>query len=215
MKNIKYKLTVYLIFGAAMAYVESAVVVYLRLLYYPDGFRFPLKIIPEDIAIIELGREAATIIMLWFVAKIGARNFREKFSLFIFTFGVWDLFYYGWLKLMLNWPGDWLEWDVLFLIPVPWFAPWLAPAIVSMGFIFSSILILRYPDRFLPNILSRKGWFVEISSAFIIIWSFLWETGSVLGGNTPAGFPWWLFLTGMTLGLVVFMRQFMNNPRKA
>lgn len=214
MKSLKFKLSAYLIFGAAMAYLEAAVVVYLRLLYYPGGFRFPLKIIPEDVAIIELGREAATIIMLWFVAKIGSKNFKEKFSLFIFSFGVWDLFYYGWLKLLLNWPGEWLEWDVLFLIPVPWFAPWLAPAIVSAGFIFSSILILRYPERFIPAILSRNGWFVEITSALIILWSFLWETGSVLGGHQPVNFPWWLFSVGMTLGLMVFLKQFLAKPEK-
>ncbi len=46
-----------------MAYLESAVVVYLRELYYPDGFSFPLREIPMTILITEIGREAATIVM--------------------------------------------------------------------------------------------------------------------------------------------------------
>ena len=30
------------IFAIAMAYVESAIVIYLRILFYPEGFGFPI-----------------------------------------------------------------------------------------------------------------------------------------------------------------------------
>jgi hypothetical protein len=43
-----------------MAYLESAVVVYLRALYYPRGFTFPLAPMPPGMVAIEMGREAAT-----------------------------------------------------------------------------------------------------------------------------------------------------------
>jgi hypothetical protein len=45
----------------------------------------------------------------------------------MFVFGIWDLFYYVWLKVCLGWPSSLLTWDVLFLIPVPWVGPVLAP----------------------------------------------------------------------------------------
>ena len=52
------------LFSIAMAFLETSVVVYLRKLYYPDGFNFPLRVLDKDIAIIELLREFATLIML-------------------------------------------------------------------------------------------------------------------------------------------------------
>ena len=36
------------VFFAAMAFLESAVVVYLRALYYPEGFDFPLVPMDDD-----------------------------------------------------------------------------------------------------------------------------------------------------------------------
>ena len=47
--KLSTKIFAVLIFSIAMAYLESAIVVYLRLLYYPEGFFFPIKIIPDEI----------------------------------------------------------------------------------------------------------------------------------------------------------------------
>ena len=44
------------IYAVAMAYVESAVVVYLRALYYPQGFDFPLAPMPPGMMALEIGR---------------------------------------------------------------------------------------------------------------------------------------------------------------
>ncbi len=197
----------YTIFGIAMAYLETTIVVYLRLLYYPDGFEFPLKIIHADVGLIEIGREAATIVMLWFVARMAGKNFRERFALFLFSFAVWDIFYYVFLKLLLNWPGGLLTWDILFLIPVPWIAPWLAPALVSIGFIGCAVYVLKHPEHFSEKIFSMKGWMAEIAAAGIILWSFLWETADVLAGELPDYYPWWLFFIGYAIGVGVFILQ--------
>ena len=51
-------------FSIAMGYLETSVVVYLRKLYYPSGFKFPLVGVTRDIAVTEFWREAATIVML-------------------------------------------------------------------------------------------------------------------------------------------------------
>ena len=107
------------VFAIAMAYLESAVVVYLRLIYYPNGFDFPLVVIPMREALIELGREGATVVMLVAVGRLGTRGFWSGFAGFMFIFGVWDIFYYVWLKVFLNWPPSLATWDILFLLPVP------------------------------------------------------------------------------------------------
>ena len=70
------------LFSIAMGFLETAVVVYLRKLYYPDGFHFPLAEIPHDIAAIEFLREGATIIMLLCAAVLAGKNSSHRFACF-------------------------------------------------------------------------------------------------------------------------------------
>lgn len=110
-----------------MAFLESAVVVYLRAIYYPDGNLFPMKLIEGRIAVTELWREAATMVMLITVAVIVSKRAIERFAWFIYAFAIWDIFYYVFLYFLLGWPQSLLTWDILFLIPVTWTGPVLAP----------------------------------------------------------------------------------------
>jgi hypothetical protein len=131
-----------------MAYVESAVVSYLRFLYYPGGFFVGDG--PSTAAIdpgafrIELGREAATIVMLAAVALLAARrSWWERLAYFIWTFAVWDIFYYVWLYVLLRWPPNLMTLDVLFLIPRVWVAPVILPVVVSGVMLVLAATILR------------------------------------------------------------------------
>jgi len=49
------------LFAAAMGFLEAIVVVYLRTLYYPGGFAFPLAPMAPPIYRAELVREVATL----------------------------------------------------------------------------------------------------------------------------------------------------------
>ena len=211
MKSLNKALFIYFILFVSLAYIESAIVVYLRETYYPNGFHFPITIIENRIAFIEIGREAFTIIILWFSTVLAADKFKEQFALFLYNFGLWDIFYYVWLKVFINWPSEWLEWDVLFLIPIPWVSPWEAPVIVSFCFIIAAYLVLKYPDRFKEHIFNKIEWTLEIFSAGLILWSFLWQSLQVLNGGIPEYYPWWLFIIGMSLGILVFLNRFFNK----
>jgi hypothetical protein len=116
-------------YAVAMGLLEAAVVVYLRALYYPEGFRFPLVMMPERMAIIEVLREVTTILMLAAVAALTGKDAHDRFFVFGFLFGAWDLVYYLGLFLFLGWPGSLATWDILFLIPVPWVSPVLFPVL--------------------------------------------------------------------------------------
>ncbi len=126
------------IYATVMAFVESAVVVYLRLHYYPGGFRFPMRMIPEWVGAIEIGREVATLVMLLAVSVLAGEDRWERFLGFCFSFGVWDIFYYIWLWVFLQWPPSLFTFDVLFLIPVVWVGPVLAPVIVAVLLVLSA-----------------------------------------------------------------------------
>ncbi len=125
------------LFAIAMAHVEASLVVHLRSIYYPDNPQalFPLSILSHRDLAIEFARELATLVMLACVALLAASGFTRVFAAFIYTFGLWDIFYYLWLKLMIDWPVSWFEWDVLFLIPWPWFGPWIAAALIAVLFV--------------------------------------------------------------------------------
>ncbi|MFH1689922.1 MAG: hypothetical protein ABIE42_06755 [Candidatus Eisenbacteria bacterium] len=135
-------------FAVAMAYMEAAVVAYLRLLYYPDGFVIEsaasLEPVPPAVLAIEIGREVATIVMLAAVALLSAgKNWWERLAHFMWAFALWDIFYYVWLYVLLRWPSGATTIDVLFLIPVPWIAPVFVPIVVSLLMIGAALAILR------------------------------------------------------------------------
>ncbi len=213
-KSIFKILLIYLIFGIAMAYLESAIVVYLRLIYYPHGFQFPIFQIPAKIVFIEVGREAATIIMLWAITRMYSKKFKEQFALFLYSFGVWDIFYYIWLKAFIGWPAGMLEWDILFLIPLPWTSPWPAPVFASLGFIVTAVIVLMYPARFPEKIFSGYEWLAEIFCASAILFTFFYQTENVLAGGIPHYYPWLVFLTAMAAGLFIFFRRFYKGAKK-
>ena len=207
--KLSNKIFAVLIFSVAMAYLESAIVVYLRLLYYPEGFIFPIKIIPDEIFLIEFGRELATIFMLASISYLISIRFVERFAYFLFAFGVWDIFYYVWLKLFINWPDSLFTDDLLFLIPVPWISPVLAPIIVSIIFIVMSITLLVFQlkaislkKNFLANILMVLG-------VLLILFSFMWNFQNRLNMHSPVEFLWEVFWLGIFLivtGYVVLIR---------
>jgi hypothetical protein len=203
MENSHWKKTLLVVgvFAVAMAFLESSVVVYLRAIYYPEGFSFPLKIMPPNILVIEVTREAATIVMLLAVAWIAGRNFIGRFAFFAFAFGVWDIFYYVFLRLTLNWPVSLLELDILFLIPLPWIAPVLAPVIVSVCLMVASVILLqRETVKIYP-----VHWVFLILGGMIVIASFLSNPQGELHQWDLSSYNWYLFAAGMLLGLSTFV----------
>ncbi|TET24636.1 MAG: hypothetical protein E3J78_00850, partial [Candidatus Cloacimonadota bacterium] len=179
-----FKLTGLLFFATAMGYSESAVVVYLRELYYQDGFHIiselSLKAVPVRILITEAGREVATIIMLISLSMLLARkDWLKRFAYFLFAFSIWDITYYVWLFVLIRWPESLLKSDVLFLIPRPWVGPVIAPILISLSFIVISLMILSSKKQILSfkELLKMwKYWVYIFVAIWVIISAFmLWE----------------------------------------
>ena len=163
------------IYAIAMAFMESAVVVYLREIYYPDGFSFPLVAFWGKVAITELFRELATMVMLLAVALIAARRRTEIFAWFIYSFAVWDIFYYIFLKVLLGWPSSLLTWDILFLIPTTWTGPVIAPVINSLTMILLALVIIYYSRKGMKASLRPGEWILLIIGSLITIFSYIMD----------------------------------------
>ena len=191
-----------LAFAIAMAYLESAVVVYLQraLAMTPDTL-FPLRgqQVLGDLAAIEVGREAATLVMLAAIGCLVGRRWADRLAWTAVAFGVWDLFYYIWLWVFIGWPHSLGTWDVLFLIPVPWAAPVWAPAAVSAALIGSG-LAAAYSVRAgrMPRVGLVRG-AGAVAGGLLVVGSFTANTPTLIDGGLPGWYPWPLFVAGMAL----------------
>jgi hypothetical protein len=189
-----------LVFATAFGVIEGAVVVYLREIYYPEGFAFPLREMAPRLLGLEIVREAATIVLLLAAAMLAQRRPIRRFAVFAFCFGVWDVTYYLALKAILGWPPSLLTWDILFLIPLPWAGPVLAPVLVSLALIGAAIAILRTPED-ARLFLRPVDWVVETAAGLAVIASFLWSVPNLGGPEDALAFPWWLFAIGYGGGI--------------
>lgn len=194
-------------YAAAMAWVESAVVYYLRTHidriepHQPN----PLPLIGE-LGPVELVRELATLIMLFTVGALAGRDWRARAGYMVIAFGVWDIFYYVFLKVMCGWPHSLLDWDILFLLPLPWWGPVLAPTLIALLMIFWGTLASQF-ERPRPPTLSNWGvWLLNFIGIGLALYVFMADAIQVAGGGVeavrnvlPTQFNWPLFLVALAL----------------
>jgi hypothetical protein len=163
-----------------MGFLEAIVVVYIREIYYPEGFQFPLKELPQRIIIIEWVREMSTLLMLGSVAFISGKIFLKRLSVFLFIFGIWDIIYYVGLKIFLDWPESLLTWDILFLIPITWVSPVLVPVLCSLLMIGIAILLdFRITNNNLQK-LKISEFVLVLSGAAVIYFTFTVDFGMMI-----------------------------------
>jgi len=167
-------------FAIAMGFLEGAVVVYLREIYYPEGFQFPLVPIELKLAITEIIRELATLIMLVAVAVLAGKSFTQRFGWFIFIFGVWDIFYYVALKLILGWPESFGTWDILFLIPITWVGIVFDPVLLSLIMIFFALVIVYFSEKNPDTKIFWREWLALIVGSVFVIVSFTMDYAKYL-----------------------------------
>jgi len=121
------------VFAVGMAWVEAASVYYIRAL--TDRIE-PYQANPLPIhgvlGGVELVREAATLVMLLTLGMIAGRTWSRRLGYTVIAFGVWDIFYYVFLRAITGWPRSLFDWDVLFLLPLPWWGPVLAPVSIAL-----------------------------------------------------------------------------------
>ena len=213
-----------LLFGAAFGYVEAAVVAYLRAVLTPvrqadfrpedDNGVFPLlttkqidKAGPEYVHALEIeaGREAATLVMLAGAGLAVAANFRTWLAGFMIAFGVWDIFYYAFLRLLLGWPGSLATWDILFLLPVPWVGPVVAPVVVALSMVLAGSVILWRESGGRPIKFGVADWALIFVGGLTVIVAFCWDWRNTSAGGWPHPFNWPLFVCGEVVGLAGFL----------
>jgi len=222
------------IFAVAMGFLESAVVIYLREILYPGGFAFPLSPVPVSLALTELLREVATMVMLVALGILVSRRFSTGFAWFLYGFAIWDIFYYVFLKLLVGWPESIMTWDVLFLIPTTWTGPVLSPVLVSLTMILLAMVIVTQAEKGRDTKIAVLEWSLLILGSLVLILGFIYDysqhmltyfslTGmfeiknpevlEVATRYIPGRFPWWIFGIGEIILLGTIFRYWKRIAR--
>lgn len=199
--------TIVVLYAAAMAWVESAVVFYLRTLvdrvdpYQPNP-------IPVEVGLIriELIREAATLLMLVAVGWLAGRTTRSRFGYFLLAFGVWDILYYVFLAPISGWPRSLFNWDVLFLLPLPWWGPVLAPVSIAGLMVVGGTLLSRADAPEATLWPGRWPWRLSLAGAGLALYAFMADALHALPDGVdavltvrPTWFNWPLFILALLL----------------
>jgi len=197
-------------YAVAMAYVESAVVVYLRRLYGISDLMTNVPPFDPQIGAIEVGRELATLVMLLAVGLIAGKKFQSRLGFAIFAFGLWDILYYFWLWVFIRWPKSLLDMDILFLIPLPWWGPVLAPVLIAALMAVGGARATLLDERGIEVRFGLAQWAALGSGILILLYTFMADALAVLPADMdtltslkPTPFNWPVYLIG--LGLVSFI----------
>jgi hypothetical protein len=212
------------VFAVAMAWVEAAVAFYLRSMmdriepHQPD----PLPVI-GGFAPVELPREIATLVMLFAVGVLAGRTWRMRIAYAATAFGVWDIFYYVFLKIICGWPHSLLDWDVLFLLPLPWWGPVLAPVLISLLLILWGALMIHFERTHTPALSNWRVWILNFTGVALALYVFMADAIAAshhgleaIRTVLPEKFNWPLFCMALALMSVPVMKiigQFFLSQR--
>jgi hypothetical protein len=197
---------VVVVFAIAMAWVESAVVYYLRtMIDRIEPYQAqPLPLI-GGLGRAELVREGATLIMLLTVGILAGRTWRSRLGYTAIAFGVWDIFYYIFLKVLCGWPHSLWDWDILFLLPLPWWGPVLAPVSIALLMVLWGTLVSTWPTGESRSS-EWKPWSLNFIGVGLALYLFMADSMRVAGDGVnalrnmlPASFNWPLFCLALLL----------------
>ena len=212
-------LSIVLAFGIAFGYIEAAVVVYLREIFHPDGFTFPMNVFglgpsAKRMLLTEIGREAATVVLIFTGAWLFGRNRRQRVAYFMVIFAIWDIFYYVWLKVLIDWPASVMDWDILFLIPVVWASPVLYPVLISVMMLAFAAVLLLWPPGAGPFKVTWPDWVGIVESGFIVVVSFCLAGVHSAEQDFASHFYRPLFASGALLCLAVFAKCLIQSRQR-
>ena len=209
------------VFALAMAFVEAAVVVYLRRVLGVVDLLRDVAVYDPAIALTEIGRETATLLMLLAVGFATGRSLQSRIGFALYAFGIWDILYYVWLRLLLGWPRSLLTEDVLFLIPVPWWGPVLAPVLIALLSTASGAVLVARDETGRGVRLGRFECTALLAGMTIVLYTFMADalgalpaSAEELGRLKPTAFLWPAYLAGLAAMVFALWRAARTASRR-
>ena len=209
MKKEQKRWLLVLSYAIAMAWVEAAVVFYLRTLgqHLAPELHDTAALPPvPGLDSIEMVREAATLIMLWTVGMLAGDTWRSRWGYAAVAFGAWDICYYLFLMVTCGWPNTPLDWDLLFLLPLPWWGPVLSPMLIAVLMIAWGSLASQGEPFERPFRSEWRAWVICSLGMGVALYVFMEDAlRAVRNGldpfaiKAPTRFDWPVFVIGLGL----------------
>ena len=203
------------IFAISFAFVEASVVVYLRQMYGIHNLLRDIPAFDSMIAFVEVGREFSTLVMLFAAGWATGRSFQSRLGFAFFAFGLWDIFYYIWLKLFINWPESLLTPDILFLIPLPWWGPVIGPVLLAALMIIGGSLAVIAADYEHSIQFSALEIITLLGGILVMLYSFMENSLSALPANLdtlsqlrPSTFSYHIYIPGLIVTVYILIRAY-------
>jgi hypothetical protein len=172
---------------------------------------------------VELARELSTLIMHFTIGVLAGRTWRARIGYMAVSFGIWDVFYYVFLKVMCGWPNSLLDWDVLFLIPLPWWGPVLSPMLIAVLMVVWGTLASQFELSERPAFSEWRAWGLNFLGIALALYVFMADAirvadqgVEVIRNVLPVQFNWPLFciaLLLMAVPVVQLFRQAIERPK--
>jgi hypothetical protein len=206
-------------YAIAMAFLEAVVVVYIRGLLHLTEDQVTLGSYVTK----EIWREVATLVMLVTVGWLAGRRSLDRLAYGLFAFGMWDIWYYVWLKVLMGWPATLLDWDILFLVPLRWWGPVLSPMLIAALICLTAVLALVRLERGERLEITPERAIPALSGGLLALYVFMSDAlSALLAGRSdwdtlrPAPFKWPLFLLALALmALPTLVATWPNTPSKS
>jgi len=194
------------LFAIGMAFIEAATVVYLRRVLNIHDLIIDIPPFDPEITPIEIGRELSTLIMLFAVGWAIGKSWQSRVGILFFAFGIWDIFYYVWLRIFIGWPDSILAQDLLFLIPLPWWGPVIAPVLISCLMVIGGVFAVIDEDNGYAIKVSWTNWIALFFGLLALLFSFMKDAIMKLPANVetlsrlrPTVFDWQIYLIGLVV----------------
>ena len=215
-------------FAVAMAWMEAATVFYIRALVDRiEPYQAEPLPIHGVLGTVELWREAATLVLLATVGWLAGRTWRQRAGYAALAFGIWDVLYYVFLRPISGWPRTLLDWDILFLLPLPWWGPVLAPVSIAVLMILWGTLVTQASGRLADDPSARWPWALGGIGILLSLSIFMTDALRALPHGRdavlqvlPAAFNWPLFSIALALMAtpvvhLVYREISLRHPRGA
>jgi hypothetical protein len=181
-----------------MAFVEAACVAYLR--------EAMGRLVAEQQTVAplwrtEVAREVATVVMLAAAGFLAGATWPSRLGYGLVAFGLWDVFYYVFLRVLLGWPASPWDLDALFAIPLPWWGPVVAPISIALLLVLGGTVLVG--GRAWP-----RGWTWMAGIAGVAVGLYVFMADAIhalpLGwaeaqSAAPTPFRWGLFAVALAL----------------
>lgn len=194
------------LFAVAFAYCEASVVVYLRKIVGVVEPWTDASVYDAAIGAVEFGREAATLVLLAALGWACGRNAQTRFGFALFAFGIWDILYYFWLKILIGWPASLLTPDILFLIPLPWWGPVVTPILIAVLLAAAGAAAIVRDERGRTVRIGPLDGSMMAAGVALMLWAFMADAIAVLPASAetlsqvrPGAFSWGRYAAGLLL----------------